>query len=92
MELAKAIEICIEKQIPYILYGSWQESGLTEFKRRNGFVKAEIPRYFVPITLLGRIAIRLRLHRGWAQILPNPLKRILLDFRSRWTGLCNRRG
>jgi len=83
--LAKAIEICIERRIPAIIYGSWQEGGLTEFKRRNGFVKVEIPRYFVPLTRKGAIAARLRLHRGWAQILPPPLKKVLMDLRTRWS-------
>jgi hypothetical protein len=83
--LAEAIEICVQRHIPYIIYGSWQEGGLTEFKRRSGFVKAEIPRYFVPLSLKGTIAVRMGLHRGWAQTLPPPLKTFLMDLRSRWS-------
>jgi GNAT superfamily N-acetyltransferase len=84
--LAKAVEICVERGIPYLIYGTWQEGGLTEFKRRNGFVRAEVPRYHVPLTVKGAAAVRLRLHRGWARALPAPLKRFLLDLRARWSG------
>jgi len=88
--LAKAIEICVEKQIPYIIYGDWQESSLTEFKRRNGFIKAHIPRYYVSLTLRGKLAINLGLHHRLPQLLPAPLRRFLLRLRSAWSNLKKR--
>ena len=82
--VAKAVEMCEEKKIPFIVYGDWQESGLTEFKRRNGFEKVDIPRYYVPLTLKGKAAILIGLHRGWAGLLPKRLKQVLLNMRSVW--------
>ena len=82
--LAKAVEICEKRSVPYIVYGNWQDSGLTEFKRRNGFEKVNIPRYYVPLTLKGRIAISLGLHHGLINLLPKQFKLILLGAQSRW--------
>jgi hypothetical protein len=43
---------------------------MTEFKRRNGFVQMDYPRYFVPLTLRGKVAVALKLHRGLLGLLP----------------------
>jgi hypothetical protein len=59
-------------------------SSLTEFKRRNGFEKVLLPRYFIPLTLKGRGALNLGLHRELAQNLPKPLLIELLKMRNLW--------
>src|SRR5438552_12877912 len=51
--LAKAVERCAEKGIPYLAYAYWLDDGLGEFKRSNGFQKFDLPRYFVPLTRKG---------------------------------------
>jgi hypothetical protein len=73
--LAKAIECCVEKDIKFLVYGSFvygknYSSPLTEFKRRNGFEQLNFPRYFVPLSVKGRVAMMARLHLGLKQILP----------------------
>lgn len=67
--LAKAVEICCEKRAAYLVYGKYvygrkENSPVTEFKRRNGFERLRFPRYYVPVTRLGAIAIRCGLHRA----------------------------
>jgi hypothetical protein len=79
--MARTIEICCEKGMSYLLYGRYTygnkaSSPLTEFKRRNGFEKILLPRYYVPLTLKGRIILKLNLHLGLIKILPG----WLLDF------------
>jgi hypothetical protein len=71
--IAKAIEITARRQIPYLVYNYWNETGLTEFKRRNGFEKRSVPRYFVPLTAAGRLGLSLGVHRSAADILPKTL-------------------
>lgn len=87
--IARAVEICEQKQMSYFVYGQYsygEESGrqLTEFKRRNGFEKILLPRYYVPLSAKGRVALRLKLHRGARAMLPGWLQRQLLDLRTRY--------
>ena len=67
---AKAVEVTARKRIPYLVYNYWNESGLTEFKRRNGFESQSVPRYYLPLTMKGRVALSLGAHRPVAKILP----------------------
>jgi len=87
--IAKSVEVCAEKKIKYLTYGKYSYSkkkndSLSKFKKRNGFQQIDIPRYYVPITLKGKLAIRLKLHRGFIGILPSFLITILLDLRKRY--------
>ena len=84
--IAKAVEICEEKGLSYLTYCNYiyndPNSSLTEFKRRNGFEQVLLPRYYIPLTLKGRIALSLGLHRGLVQRIPKPLLIRLLRIRS----------
>jgi hypothetical protein len=82
--LAKAVERCAEKGVPYLVYALWLEDSLGDFKRSNGFKKFDLPRYFVPLTSKGKLALKLGLHRGWKAALPNRLKRPLKKLRKFW--------
>jgi len=74
--IAKAVERCAEKGIPYLAYAKWVDGSLGTFKRSNGFEKVDLPRYFVPLTWKGRIFVSLRLYRG-ANLLPKGVVRFL---------------
>ncbi|MDD1777448.1 MAG: hypothetical protein LUQ65_04705 [Candidatus Helarchaeota archaeon] len=85
--IAKAIEICEKKGKSYLTYGRLSygkkaKSSLIDFKRRNGFEQILFPRYYIPLTLKGRISIMLKLHRGLRGILPGNLIFLLLGLRS----------
>jgi hypothetical protein len=85
--LAKAVEVCSERKQSHLLYGKYTygkktDSSLTEFKRRNGFEKIPIPRYYIPLTNKGRLIIKLKLHLGLLGILPPRLISFLLKLRS----------
>jgi hypothetical protein len=82
--LAKAVEICDRKKVPYLVYLNWGIGSLTEFKRRNGFQKVSLPRYYIPLTIRGKVALRLNLHRGLMGIIPERFKRRLIKLRSLW--------
>jgi len=85
--IAKAVEVCEQRGLNYLVYLRWTDDSLTEFKRRCGFEDVRVPRYYVPLTLKGRIALKLGLHRGWKNWLPKSvkarLKRARIDWRSR---------
>jgi Acetyltransferase (GNAT) domain len=88
--LAKAVERCAEKGVPYLVYALWLEDSLGDFKRSNGFQKFDLPRYYVPLTSKGKLVLKLGLHRGWKAALPNRLKRPLKELRKFWHRLNNR--
>jgi hypothetical protein len=82
--LAKAVELCEQKQIAFITYGAWRRGEHATFLSNNGFEKMRLPRYYVPLTLKGQIVLKLNLHRGIKGILPEKLKEHLLKLRARW--------
>ena len=86
--LAAAIAHCHKKGMTHLIYGSYTygrktNSSLAEFKRRNGFEQILIPRYYIPLTLTGRVILALNLHRGIIGILPPLLISALLRLRAK---------
>jgi hypothetical protein len=83
--LAKAVERCAERGFPYLVYALWLDDSLGDFKRSNGFQRFDVPRYFVPLTKKGKLALKIGLHRGWQEALPKRLRKPLKKLRRRWT-------
>jgi hypothetical protein len=87
--LSEAVRLCAERGIKYLLYekfvyGSKGEDSLTKFKESNGFVRMDLPRYYIALTNKGSIALRLGLHRNPKDLVPQWLRRQLLEYRDRW--------
>jgi hypothetical protein len=87
--IVKAAEICHQKGLKYLIYGKFTygrktDSGIAEFKRRLGFQQKNFPRYYVALSLRGRITLKFGAHRGWLGLLPTKLINHLLDFRTWW--------
>jgi hypothetical protein len=86
--IAKAVEICEQQGFPYLMYCNYiyndPKSSLTEFKRRNGFEQVLVPRYYIPLTLKGKIALRLGLHRGLVARIPKSVISQILKARRYW--------
>ena len=55
-----------------------------EYKKKHGFVRFDIPRYYIPLTAVGRVAIRCRLYRGPAALIPKPLRDKIVSMRAAW--------
>jgi hypothetical protein len=51
---------------------------LDKFKQSNDFSRFPVTRYYIPLTMKGRIAIKLRLHREIKDVLPQSLKSPLI--------------
>jgi hypothetical protein len=90
--IAKAVEICAEKGVSHLIYCKYvyhknHQDALTEFKRRNGFQQINYPRYFVPLTLKGRLAIALKLQLGLLEMLPESVVVALLKVRARYNSM-----
>lgn len=85
--IAKAVEVCAQRKLSHLCYWFWSADSLAEFKRRCGFEKMRVPRYFVPLTPKGKLALKLGVHRGWKELIPGGLKSSLKKLRSRWYGM-----
>jgi hypothetical protein len=87
--LSEAVRVCAERRVGHLLYESFvygkkTDSSLTRFKRENGFVRIDLPRYYVPLTTRGRIALRLGLQRPPKDRLPAWLTMKLLHLREKY--------
>ena len=82
--IAKAVELCAARQLKYLVYAFWTDDSLGEFKRQSGFAEIRLPRYFVPLTLRGSLALRMGLHRNWRTMLPSGLLASLKNVRRDW--------
>jgi hypothetical protein len=82
--LAKAVERCAEKGFPHLVYAYWLDDSLGDFKRSNGFQRFDLPRYFVPLTPRGKLALKFGFHRGWKEAVPKQLRKPLKKLRRRW--------
>ncbi len=87
--IAQAVRSCAERGIRYIWYANFsygrrERDSLSDFKERNGFEKVEVPRYYVPLTAAGQVALRLGLHRSLLDWVPAPMAITYRRIRSRW--------
>ena len=88
--LAKTVEICAARGTPYLVYARWVEGPLGDFKRHHGFRRIDLPRYYVPLTITGHVALTMRLHRGIKPLVPPRLLDASRALRRRWYQLATR--
>jgi hypothetical protein len=82
--LARAVERCSERGIENLHYGLWSRRGLGEFKKHHAFARADVPRYYVPLTRRGRLALALGAHRKLADRVPERWLVAAANLRDRW--------
>jgi hypothetical protein len=93
--ITAAVEHCEKRNVAYLTYGLFnygkkQDSTLREFKSRNGFEECLTPRYYIPLTPWGRLAMRLGLHRGLLGILPSGAITFAISLRKKWYNFSTR--
>jgi hypothetical protein len=87
--VAHAVRICAEKKTPFLVYsnfayGKRSHDSLSDFKERNAFQRVDLPRYYVPISGIGQIALRLGLHKKISEQIPEWMVVKLREFRKSW--------
>jgi len=79
--IAKVVEVCAEKSIPWLMYGRMgNHPSLDRFKIHNGFKEFPVTHYYVPLTRKGKLATKLKLHRDIKDVLPTSIKYPLIPF------------
>jgi hypothetical protein len=83
--LDEAVKLCEKRGLPFLVYGIWpSKESFAHFKKNNGFQKYSLPRYYVPLTVKGRIGIKLGLHREIKQRVPGIIRDRLIVLRESW--------
>ena len=87
--IAQAVKSCADRAIPHLVYenfsyGNKQGDSLSHFKEVNGFQRVDLPRYYMPLTSIGSLALQLRLHRRVVDRFPEPLAAKLREIRTSW--------
>jgi len=85
--IAKAVEICEAKKIPFLVYAHWPSGSLADFKTQNGFEKIDLPRYYIPMNWKGKLALKYGFHHSWKERVPESIKVPLKQFRKMWNKL-----
>jgi hypothetical protein len=92
--VARAVRACANRGIrnlvySHFAYGTRDRDNLTDFKERNAFTRVDLPRYYVPLTAWGRVALGLGLHHRFVDRLPEDMGEKLRDLRSKWYNRSN---
>jgi hypothetical protein len=87
--LAHAVRACSNRGIRYLVYahfayGNKTRDSLSDFKERNGFRRIDLPRYYVPLSVVGHVALRLGLHRSIHHHVPEPIIALFRKYRAAW--------
>jgi hypothetical protein len=87
--IAAAVRACADRNIPHLVYsnfayGKKQRDTLSDFKEYNAFERVDLPRYYVPLTLAGRAALKLQLHHRLADRVPESVQTAIRNWRTRW--------
>jgi len=87
--VAQAVRACAARGVTHLTYsnfsyGKKMSDSLSDFKERNAFKRVEVPRYYVPLTPLGRFGLKLGLHKKISERIPEPLAEKLRHYREKW--------
>ncbi len=87
--VAQAVRSCAARNIPYLVYsqfayGNKQRDSLSDFKERNGFQRVDIPRYYVALNPLGKLALRAGMHHRLIDRVPESVISRFRSYRAAW--------
>jgi hypothetical protein len=87
--VTQAVRSCADRKIGHLVYsnfayGKKQRDSLSDFKERNAFQRVDIPRYYVPLTPIGKAALSFGMHHKLADRMPESVMAKLRDYRTAW--------
>jgi hypothetical protein len=87
--IAHSVKVCAERGVPNLVYQQFAYANkandtIATFKEVNGFQRVDLPRYYVPISLLGKLALRLGFHHRFVDRIPGSVAIKLRQLRNAW--------
>jgi hypothetical protein len=82
--MSRAVEVCARRRLGHLVYAFWTDDSLSDFKKHCGFAPVRVPRYYVPLTWRGALALNCGAHRGWKAMLPDGVRDRLKQLRTKW--------
>lgn len=79
--IAGLVTTCVNNNIPYLSYGDWVEGSLGHFKQNNAFKKFAVHRYYKPLSITGKLALKYSFHKGYKHFIPNNIYHYLRNKR-----------
>lgn len=81
--IAETVKRCCQRGYRFVTYGNMgYNPGLDFFKKANGFRIFRVPRFYVPLSAKGQLAIRLRLYQSLEHSFSPTITRALVPFYS----------
>lgn len=88
--LARAVERCTTLGIPFLHYGTWSRRSMGDFKKHHGFEKIRVARYFVPLSVWGKLTLAAGFHLDLQERLPDSWLDQIATWRGKFTSLRHR--
>lgn len=87
--VAQTVRACSDRGIRYLVYshfayGNKTSDTLSDFKEHNGFRRVDVPRYYIPLSIVGIVARRFGLHLSVHHHVPEPLISSFRKWRTAW--------
>lgn len=87
--IVQAVKSCESRGLSYLVYenftyGNKPPDSLSHFKEVNGFRQMNLPRYYIPMSGIGRFALRHGLHRRLVEYVPEAAMAKFRELRSNW--------
>jgi hypothetical protein len=87
--IAESVRICAKLEVPFLVYerftyGNKVGDSLSHFKEVNGFQRVDVPRYYIPLTGFGSLALSIGLHRPISHRVPESLGTKMRELRRAW--------
>jgi hypothetical protein len=87
--VAEAVRACANHGISNLVYyrfahGKRERDSVSDFKTNCGFKRVDVARYYVPLTVWGRAALRLGMHHRLRDRLPESVGERLRELQKRW--------
>lgn len=87
--LARTVRACAARRIQHLVYshfayGNKSRDTLSDFKEHNGFRRVDVPRYYIPLSIVGHVARRLGLHLSLHHHVPEPIISTFRRWRAAW--------
>jgi hypothetical protein len=87
--MAEAVRQACARGVEWLIYekfdyGNKVGDSLTRFKQGNGFVRMDVPRYCVALTVKGKMALAMGMDRELKDMIPERLAARAREWRARW--------